>query len=89
MPNQRASGQKAVIVMMSEDFLSLIDGSLSALGFSDRSSFIREAVRAKLGATPQVAAAPSRAGKGGRPRKSDVPLVAEEAVPYTLQKKTP
>jgi len=91
MPNQRAAGQKAVIVMMSEEFLDLIDASLPVMGYSDRSSFIREAVRVKLGAPPLIAAAPSRAGKGGRPKSSDVrdftALVSEGDVEYKGTKK--
>lgn len=90
MPNQRAAGQKAVIVMMSHEFLDLIDGNLQRLGFSDRSSFIRDAVRVKLGASPSVAAAPSRAGKGGRPKQSDLEsftaLVSEPGTEYKTKK---
>lgn len=78
--------------MMSHEFLDLIDGNLKRLGFSDRSSFIREAVRVKLGASPSVAAAPSRAGKGGRPKKGDVEsftaLVSEEKTEYKTKKKS-
>lgn len=74
VPNVRASGQKQVIVIMSEEFLSDIDGSIESLGYSNRAEFIRQAVLEKLAkAGVQVekskAAAPSRAGKGGRPKK--------------------
>jgi Arc/MetJ-type ribon-helix-helix transcriptional regulator len=73
VPNVRASGQKQVIVIMSEDFLTDIDGSVAALGFSNRAEFIRQAVLEKLAAAgvkveKSKAAAPSRAGKGGRPK---------------------
>lgn len=74
VPNVRASGQKQVIVIMSEEFLSDIDGSIETLGYSNRAEFIRQAVLEKLAkAGVQIekskAAAPSRAGKGGRPKK--------------------
>lgn len=93
MANQRAAGQKAVIVMIQDDFLDIIDDSLNQLGFTDRSSFIREAVRQRLirdgvPVPASMTAAPSRAGKGGRPRKdSGVALVREEVVEYNPKKK--
>lgn len=93
MANQRAAGQKAVIVMIQDDFLDIIDQNLSQMGFSDRSSFIREAVRQRLARDgvaipPSMTAAPSRAGKGGRPRKSsDAALVREPSVEYRATKK--
>jgi len=83
MANQRGADQKAVIVMMSEEFVDLIDSSFPTLGFSDRSAFIREAVRVKLGAAPALAAAPSRAGKGG---PKPTVLVREEIEPYRPKK---
>lgn len=72
MPNQRASGQKQVIVIMKEDFLHKVDANLEAMGFGDRAQFIRQAVREKLmrygvAVSLEEIAAPSRAGKGGRP----------------------
>lgn len=95
MANQRASGQKAVIVMLQDDFLDIIDESLPQMGFSDRSSFIREAVRQRLirdgvPVPSSLVAAPSRAGKGGRPRKSATPpvaMVSEEVTDYETQPK--
>lgn len=74
VPGQRADGQKQVIVVMKEDFLQAIDGNLEAMGFGDRSQFIRTAVLEKLArnGVPVVlgnAAPPSRVGKGGRPKK--------------------
>lgn len=84
MPNQRATGQKQVIVVMKEDFLHRIDANLESMGFSDRSQFIRTAVAEALARTgsavpKELTVAPSRAGKGGRPKK-EIPrlvLVAE------------
>jgi len=72
MPNKRASGQKGVIVMMKEEFISDIDSAIGTAGYSDRSSFIREAVYEKLRALgldvpPASKAARSRVGVGGRP----------------------
>ncbi len=70
MPGQRGSGQKQVIVVMKESFLSIIDGNLERMGFSDRAAFIRKAVAEKLGVTDKsLITPPSRAGKGGRPKK--------------------
>lgn len=70
VPGQRGSGQKQVIVVMKESFLSIIDGNLERMGFSDRAAFIRKAVAEKLGVTDKsLITPPSRAGKGGRPRK--------------------
>jgi len=73
MPNKRAKGQKGVLVNMRETFLDEIDRSLPEAGYSDRSTFIRDAVYEKLVAMGfDVAAiektAPSRVGKGGRPK---------------------
>jgi Arc/MetJ-type ribon-helix-helix transcriptional regulator len=73
VPNQRASGQKQVIVVMKEEFLEKIDSNLEAMGFGDRAQFIRQAVREKLmrygvSVSLEEIAPPSRAGKGGRPR---------------------
>lgn len=56
--------------MMDEDFLRDIERSLARAGYSDRSSFIRDAVFEKLATNGirvdyQRALAPSRSGKGG------------------------
>lgn len=48
MPNVRAEGQKPVLVMMDQDFLDEIARNLPRAGYSDRSSFIRDAVFEKL-----------------------------------------
>jgi len=74
MPNQRAPGQKPIIIMMREEFIAEIDGNLEKLGYGDRASLIRTAVIEKmirLGIkVPMVlSTAPCRAGKGGRPVK--------------------
>jgi len=60
--------------MMKEEFVAEIDGNLGKLGYGDRASLIREAViekMIKLGieVPKEFSAAPSRAGKGGRPVK--------------------
>lgn len=79
--------------MIQDDFLDIIDDSLPQLGFADRSSFIREAVRQRLirdgvPVPASMIAAPSRAGKGGRPKKEKgVALVREEVVEYEPKKK--
>jgi Arc/MetJ-type ribon-helix-helix transcriptional regulator len=74
VPNVRAQNLKQIIVMMQEDFIQDIDDNITALGFSNRAEFIRQAVHEKLAkAGVKIDAgkttAPSRAGKGGRPRK--------------------
>jgi alpha-D-ribose 1-methylphosphonate 5-phosphate C-P lyase len=67
--------QKAVLVMMDEDFLAEIDAAYPTLGYGDRATFVRDAILKlmaihgyKLPASYK--AAPPRAGKGGRPKKS-------------------
>jgi hypothetical protein len=74
MPNQRAPGQKPVIVMMKEEFIAEIDGNLGKLGYGDRASLIREAViekmlRVGINVPKELSLAPYRTGKGGRPVK--------------------
>lgn len=67
---------------MKESFLSIIDGNLERMGFSDRAAFIRKAVAEKLGVTDKaLITPPSRAGKGGRPKK----VVAIPDVEETLK----
>jgi Arc/MetJ-type ribon-helix-helix transcriptional regulator len=71
MPGQRSKGQRGIIVMMRESFIEEIDGSLLHCGYTDRSSFIRDAVYEKLErmgiSIPLVEkTAPQRSGKGGR-----------------------
>lgn len=48
MPNKRAEGQRLINVPMDEDFIEQIDGNLAALGYDNRSSFIRDAIVEKL-----------------------------------------
>jgi len=74
VPNKRGDGQKQVIVLMKEDFLDEIDRNLETMGFGDRAQFIRTAVMEKMETAgvsiPKILATPpSRAGKGGRPKK--------------------
>ena len=77
MPGQRAPGQKQVLTMFDEDFLSEIADAMRRAGYSDRSKFIRDAVYDKLiklgiRCNYKVAMAPDRTGKGGRPKKIKV-----------------
>lgn len=58
---------------MKEKFIEGIDQALEKIGYSDRSSFIRDAIAEKLRSEginlpTELRLAPSRAGKGGRPR---------------------
>ena len=43
-PGMRGEQQKAVILMMREDFLREIDEAYPKAGYADRASFIRDAV---------------------------------------------
>lgn len=74
--------------MIQDDFLHLIDEALPRIGYGDRASFIRDAVRRQLVADGvpvplSLSSAPSRAGKGGRQKKKASPshlsLVAEDS----------
>lgn len=63
-----------VTTMFREEFLAELDACLDELGYSDRSQFIRDAVfesleRLGIQVPKTLKAAPSRKGKGGRPRK--------------------
>ncbi len=74
MPQQRAKGQKQVIVMMDEEFLNAIDSKLKEMGYDDRAGLIRSAIYEKLlnmgyKIPRELSTAPSRRGKGGRPKK--------------------
>jgi hypothetical protein len=82
----KTGGQKGVLLMVSEEFLSEIDAHYPKFGYSDRASFIRDAVWQLIktyGVTLPLAykAAPSRAGKGGRPRKSALASASAEEKP--------
>jgi hypothetical protein len=74
MSNIRAPGQKLISVPMNEKFIAQIDAALPVVGYSDRSSFIRDAILEKLRSagieiSTALSLAPSRTGKGGRPPK--------------------
>ncbi len=76
MSNLRASGQKLISLAVSENFLERVDAALPRAGYGDRSQFIRDAVleklqRAGIELPLELAAAPSRKGKGGRRPKAD------------------
>ena len=86
--------QKQVVIKMSSDFLNEIDSALSKLGYSDRSSLIRDSVYKELRAhgihlPASIKVAPSRKGKGGSPthRKNKIALVAEDQANYDAKKK--
>ena len=60
---------------MNEKFIKAIDTALPNMGYSDRSSFIRDAIIEKLQAagikvSSALSLPPSRMGKGGRSPKS-------------------
>jgi hypothetical protein len=74
---QRKAMQKGVILMMDERFIAEIDQAYPQLGFSDRATFIRDAVLKELARQGyrlpvSYKAAPPRVGKskGGRPKKT-------------------
>lgn len=73
--NTRSVGQTLISVPINKKFLSFIDSKLGKLGYSDRSSFIRDAMAEKLthggmNVKKEIVLSPSRAGKGGRPISS-------------------
>jgi len=75
MPSQRAPGQKQVLVLVRGPFLMAIDEKLEAMGYGNSAGLIRDTVYEKLARmgyslTREIATAPSRAGKGGRSKKS-------------------
>ena len=70
MPNKRAPGQKLLTLPADEKFIAAVDVALRRCGYGNRSQFVREAIVEKLATLNvhvprQIAAAPSRAGKGG------------------------
>lgn len=89
MPGQRAKGQKQVLTMFDEKFLSEIERSMRGVGYSDRSKFIRDAVfeklqRAGIRVNYTLAMAPSRLGKIQQKRKNleremESPVLNEDA----------
>lgn len=73
MPGVRGEGQHLVALAIHEDILKEVERSRKKAG-RDRSTFIREALIDYLNArgaslNPELAFAPDRTGKGGRPRK--------------------
>lgn len=75
--------QKAVLLMMDENFLAEIDAAYPGLGFGDRATFIRDAVlkemaRRGIHLSASYKSGPPRSGKGGRPKKTALrPVEAE------------
>lgn len=75
MKSRRAPGQTLVNFSVKEPFLKFLDSNLESIGFSDRSKFIREAMREKLlrmgkECPPDLILPPGRPGRGGRQRQS-------------------
>jgi len=89
--NQRAAGQTLIAFPLDEKFLKEVD---SARGDISRSAFVREALRNYLTAQghsipKDLAAAPDRAGKGGRkskitPMEPGLAKVAEDSIASEL-----
>jgi hypothetical protein len=78
--------QRQILLLMDERFVDEIDAAYPALGYSDRASFIRDAVlkelaRAGVNLPASYKAAPPRLGnaKGGRPRKEPASLTVKKA----------
>jgi hypothetical protein len=74
MPNSRSDKAKGVIVMFRADFLDKIDDAMERMGYSDRSSLIRDAVyklllQHSVPVEPVDKTIPGRKGVGGRPKK--------------------
>jgi len=72
------TAQTKVLLQLNGDFLCHIDKNLRGIGYSDRSSFIRDAIAEKLRAEgvateAELSLVPSRAGKGGRPTHTKYP----------------
>jgi len=84
--------QKKVLMNFDEDFLSEVDSAFPRLGFNDRASFIRDAVfqemkRQGVEVSPSLKAAPSRAGKGGKPtHKKKAAKKAAKVYDFTAKK---
>ena len=75
MAAQRTDGQTLIAVAMTVELLAAIDGKR---GVTSRSAFVRESLAKYLQIAPELAAAPDRAGKGGRPKKTTLrPVEAE------------
>ena len=82
--------------MMDKDFLAMIESALPKFGMSDRSSFIRQAVKLELArmgivVPDEITTAPSRSGKGGRPKKviKIESYMAAEEPPAEVKKSQP
>lgn len=76
----RSDGQIMLAVWVRKEFLDELNVRINALGYSDRSQFIRDAIfdyLSRHGHTlpPLLKTAPSRKGKGGTPahRKKSPP----------------
>ena len=77
----RGENQKAIIVMVRDEFLREIDEALPREGYSDRASFIRDAVfefLAKKGyKLPPILKAPLSHG-GRKPKKTEEKIKTDE-----------
>ena len=76
----RSPGQALIAVALDEQLLAAIDRKR---GTTNRSQFIRESLAKFLGISINLAAAPDRTGKGGRPKNSQPSLkVAVKTIMY-------
>lgn len=71
VPNQRAAGQKLINLPASEEFIAAVDAALPAIGYGNRSEFIRDAIAEKLAreghpVRPESVVAPARS----KPKKT-------------------
>lgn len=79
---QGMPSQRQILLLMDERFVDEIDAAYPQLGYSDRATFIRDAVlkelkRSGVDLPASYRAAPPRIGtaKGGRPRKEQASQV--------------
>lgn len=91
MPNQRGEDQKLLPFTVKEEFLDELDRALRSLHITNRSQFIRDAIREKLSAlgveVPEgLAAAADRFGKGG-PKPRTITSYREDAKKEKRRKK--
>lgn len=93
MPNQRSPDQKLLPFTAKNKFVEKLDSSLRELNISNRSQFIRDAIREKLArlgiAIPEeLTAAEDRFGKGGpKPKLSSAATGKAQGVVLNLVKK--
>lgn len=98
MKAPRSDGQRVINVPMDESFVNEIESALARAGYTDRSSFIRDAIAEALhnrNPAPgidfyqRLAAAPSRVGKGGRPTAATAAALNETSAAKPPKGATP